>query len=85
VVLDKNGARVGVTGVAAKAYRAAAVERALAGQALTPQSIEVAALRAADDVQPLADIHASAEFRAHLAQVNARRALTQALAASNDA
>jgi carbon-monoxide dehydrogenase medium subunit len=85
VVIEKNAVRVGVTGVAAKAYRATAVERALAGQALTPHAIELAAAHAADDVDPLADIHASAEFRAHLARVNARRALTQALAASTSA
>jgi aerobic carbon-monoxide dehydrogenase medium subunit len=81
-VLDKNAVRVGITGVAATAYRATAVERALTGQSLTPHVIELAAGHAADDVQPLADIHASAEFRAHLAEVNARRALTRAVAAS---
>jgi len=85
VVIDKNAVRVGITGVAAKAYRATAVERALTGGPLTPHAIELAAAHAADDVQPLADIHASAEFRAHLAEVNARRALTQAVAASTGA
>jgi aerobic carbon-monoxide dehydrogenase medium subunit len=85
VVLDKGAARVGVTGVAAKAYRATAVERALAGQPLSAQTIERAARHAADNVEPLGDIHASAEFRAHLARVNTRRALTAALAAAGAA
>ena len=81
VVLGAGGVRVGVTGIAAKAYRATAVERALAGQQTpTAAAIALAASRAADEVEPLGDIHASPEFRAHLAQVNTKRAIEQALA-----
>jgi carbon-monoxide dehydrogenase medium subunit len=81
VVIGPDAARVGVTGVAAKAYRAVEVERALSGQkSLKPEAIARAASHAADGVEPLADIHASAEFRAHLAQVNTRRAIERALA-----
>jgi len=73
--------RIGITGVAAKAYRAAAVEQLLAGQRTpTTQAIALAAAHAADGVEPLSDIHASAEFRAHLAEVNTRRAIERALA-----
>jgi aerobic carbon-monoxide dehydrogenase medium subunit len=73
--------RIGITGVAAKAYRAAAVEQLLAGQRTpTAQAIALAAAHAADGVEPLSDIHASAEFRAHLAEVNTRRAIERALA-----
>jgi carbon-monoxide dehydrogenase medium subunit len=73
--------RIGVTGVAAKAYRATASEQALAGQkSPTPEAIALAAAHAADGVEPLGDIHASATFRAHLAQVNTRRALERAVA-----
>ena len=80
VVVDGRGARVGVTGVAAKAYRASRVEQALAtDRSLTPERIARAAAHAADGVEPLSDIHASASFRAHLAEVNTRRALTRAL------
>jgi carbon-monoxide dehydrogenase medium subunit len=64
--------RVGITGVASKAYRAAAVEKALALGAAD------AAEKAADGVDVLGDIHASAEFRAHLARVHTRRALDRA-------
>ena len=80
-VVGADGIRVGVTGVAATAYRAVAVEEALAGQR-TPgaAAIAAAAARAAQNVEPLSDIHASAEFRAHLAQVNTRRAIERALA-----
>jgi aerobic carbon-monoxide dehydrogenase medium subunit len=81
VVVGADGIRVGITGVAAKAYRASAVEQALAGQRTpTPQAIALAAAHAADGVDPLADMHASAEFRAHLAEVNTRRAIERALA-----
>ena len=80
VVIGADGVRVGITGVAAKAYRATGVEQALAGQR-TPgaAAIAAAAAHAADGVSPLGDIHASPEFRAHLAEVNTRRAIERAL------
>lgn len=76
-VLDKERkiVAVAVTGVAAKAYRAAGVESSLRGVELSPVTIAAAAQKAADGVDPLSDIHASAEFRAHLARVHAKRAL----------
>jgi carbon-monoxide dehydrogenase medium subunit len=83
VVISPSGLRVGVTGVAAKAYRATAVERVLAGvKSSKPDAIAIAlaAAHAADGVEPLGDIHASPEFRAHLAEVNTRRALERAVA-----
>jgi carbon-monoxide dehydrogenase medium subunit len=81
VVIGAGGVRVGVTGIAAKAYRATAVEQALAGQtAPTVAAIALAASHAADGVEALGDIHASREFRAQLAQVNTKRAIEQALA-----
>jgi carbon-monoxide dehydrogenase medium subunit len=47
----------------------------------SPKSEEIAqaSMLAADGVHPLSDIHASAEYRAHLAQVNTRRAIEKAL------
>jgi aerobic carbon-monoxide dehydrogenase medium subunit len=78
-VIDRNAVRIGVTGVAAKPYRATAVEQELADGSLTPERIARAATHAADGVDALDDIHASSEFRAHLAQVNTARALTRAL------
>lgn len=81
-VLDKvrKVAAVAVTGVAAKAYRASGVESSLRGVEFSAPAIAAAAEHAADGVEPLSDIHASAEFRAHLARVHTKRAL--ALAAS---
>jgi carbon-monoxide dehydrogenase medium subunit len=80
VVVGVDGVRVGITGVAATAYRAVAVEQALAGQR-SPSSaaIAAAAARATEVVEPLGDIHATPEFRAHLAEVNTRRAIERAL------
>jgi carbon-monoxide dehydrogenase medium subunit len=76
-VISPNGIRVGVTGVAAKAYRATSVEQALKGKT-TADAIALAAARATDGVELLSDIHASADYRAQLAQVNTRRALERA-------
>jgi carbon-monoxide dehydrogenase medium subunit len=76
-VTDKQAksVRVGITGVTSKAYRATGVEEALRGKSLTGEAMAAAAARAADGVETLNDIHASAEFRAHLAIVHTRRAL----------
>ena len=80
-LVDKrnNNVAVGITGIAPKAYRAMAVENALRGKELTRVAIREAAAKVIEEVEPLNDIHASAEFRAHLAQVNCRRALELAL------
>jgi carbon-monoxide dehydrogenase medium subunit len=51
----------------------------LVGQAPTPEAIRAAAEKAAsEEIDPGSDIHASVEYRRHLAKVLARRALTQA-------
>jgi carbon-monoxide dehydrogenase medium subunit len=82
LTLDAGGkcssAGVGVTGVAAKAYRAAGVERALVGAAPDEQAAAAAASHAADGVDLNGDIYASAEYRRHLAQVYTRRAVAEA-------
>ncbi len=71
--------RVAITGVAPVAYRATAVEQALDGRDITDETIADAARHAAEAVDPLSDIHASSDFRAHLAQVNTARALRAAV------
>jgi carbon-monoxide dehydrogenase medium subunit len=81
VVVDPDGVRVAVTGVGAKAYRARSVERALAGQAApSSEAIARAASHAGHGIEALGDIHASSEFRLHLAEVNTARALARAYA-----
>src|ERR1051326_2212007 len=75
-----KAARIGVTGVGVKAYRAQGVEAALAGKNLDAQTITAAAAHVCDGVDPNADLYASGEYRCHLAQVHTRRALEAAKA-----
>ncbi len=70
---------LGVTGVGSKPFRARAVEEKLQGKRLNPVLIESASAEATQGVDALNDIHASAEFRAHLARVYTARALEAAL------
>lgn len=72
-------ARVAVTGVGPKAYRATGVEQALAGKPASEDTATQAAEHAADGVDPLGDIHASEEYRAHLAKVFTKRAVNEAI------
>ena len=74
-----TSAGVAVTGVAGRAFRALDTERSLASARPTAAVIEAAASQVASGVRPLSDQHASGPFRLHLAQVLARRALTQAV------
>jgi len=71
-------AAIGITGISPKPYRATAVEEELRGKVWTPELLHSASLKAADGAEPLGDIHASAEFRAHLACVYCQRALARA-------
>lgn len=83
VVLGEKGsierAAVGVTGVGPKAYRAMAVEDALAAKSPTPKRLEEASAHAGEGVEANSDLYASAEYRAHLARVYTRRAIEKAL------
>ena len=57
----------------------------LTGQAPAPKVIQAAAeIAASEDIDPSSDIHATAEFRRHLANVLARRALEQAFKRAGD-
>jgi len=71
-------ARVALTGVAVKPFRAAGVENTLVGQVPSADLFRRAAEQAAEGVEALSDLHASAEYRAHLATVQTRRALHEA-------
>ena len=73
-----SSAGVGVTGVAAKAYRAAQVESALVGAAPDEKAAASAASHAAEGVDANGDLYASDEYRRHLAQVYTRRAIVEA-------
>jgi len=71
-------ARVGVTGLAGKPYRANNVEQALEGTPGSPADIQKAAALVADGVDANSDLHASAHYRKHLAGVYTMRALAVA-------
>jgi CO/xanthine dehydrogenase FAD-binding subunit len=71
--------RVALFGVAPTPVRARAVEEALLGQTPDDVLFEAAAERAGDGLDDaLTDVHATAEFRRHLARVLTRRALVEA-------
>ena len=72
-------ASIGITGVAAKAYRPAAVESALHGAALNDEAIARAAAHATEGIEANGDLFASADYRKHLAEVYTRRAVTAAI------
>jgi len=71
--------RIAVGGVTANPVRAKAAERVLTGQAPSDANFARAAAAVGEALtKPLSDSYASGEFRKHLAQVMARRALAQA-------
>lgn len=73
-------ARIGVTGLSNRAYRATAAEKALEGTAGSAADVQAAAALVDQGVEANADLHASADFRRHLARVYAARSLGAALA-----
>ena len=79
VVLDGNTVRAAVTGVGEHAMRLSKLEQALSGQALSAENITAACqgLLPADHLNH--DLVASKEYRAHLVNVMAKRALMQAV------
>jgi carbon-monoxide dehydrogenase medium subunit len=70
---------VGITGAGSQPVRASAVESALVGQAASADAIAKASESAAEGIDLLADIHGSAEYRAHIARVYTRRAVEEAV------
>ena len=72
-------ARIGVTGLSNRAFRAAAAEKFLEGKAGTGAEVQAAAALVAQGIEANSDLHASAEYRAHLAAVSAAKALAAAL------
>jgi len=75
-----TGIRIGVTGVGQKPYRAAEVESRLMGTSLDDAALRSACARAAEGVETLSDIHASAEYRKELAVIYTRRCVEAAAA-----
>ena len=71
-------ARLAVAGVGPTPLRLRAVEPGLAGLAPSPAALAEAARQVRDLVEPETDLHASADFRRHLAVVLSERALIAA-------
>ncbi len=82
VTLDSSGvcqsARVAITGAGPKAVRATEAEAALRGKGLDDAAIRAAAQKAGSGIEFNSDVHASAEYRAHLTTVYAERAIRAA-------
>ena len=83
-VIDTDGeqcrtARLAAAGVGPTPIRLRAAEDILVQEGVTEQSIQRAAAKAAELVEPDSDIHASADFRRHLTQVLTRRAIKRAI------
>jgi xanthine dehydrogenase iron-sulfur cluster and FAD-binding subunit A len=72
-------ARLVLTGIGERPVRAEEAERALVGGAATAQVLEAAAELVRGAIDPEGDIHASADYRRHLAGVLTVRALGQAV------
>ncbi len=77
VTLDRGGrierASVGVTGVNSIPFRASALEKRLVGQSPDAASLRKLCARV-EEADPMEDMHASSEYRAHLAGIYAMRA-----------
>jgi len=72
-------ARLAISGAAPMPVRATTAEKFLQGQELTAKTLEEAGRHAAEQVEPDSDLHASAEYRQHLAAVMTTRALKRAV------
>jgi carbon-monoxide dehydrogenase medium subunit len=70
---------IGVTGLGPKAFRALGVEKILRGKKASEKLFAEASRHSTEGVEPLSDLHASADYRREMATVHARRALDRAL------
>jgi carbon-monoxide dehydrogenase medium subunit len=75
-------ARVALTGVGTKATLASGVGAALVGTDGSAAAVKAAAAHAAEGVTVLEDLYGSVEYKTHLAEVYAERALNAAIAAA---
>lgn len=74
-----QSARVALTGAYDNAVRLSEVENALNGQPANADTVAAAVANAGDGLELMGDIHASAEYRAAMVKVYAKRALLKAL------
>jgi len=76
--VGSDGVRIALGCVSSVPVRARAMEQALADGDLTEQAVRAAAAGLGASLDPPADVHASADYRRHLAEVSAVRAVLQA-------
>jgi CO/xanthine dehydrogenase FAD-binding subunit len=83
IQLNRDGrcshARLALGAVAPTPMRAQKAETALEGKVLTTGLIKIAADIAADEISPVSDIRASADYRREIGRVLARRALEECM------
>ena len=83
VITMDNGAcsscSIGVTGASSHAFRASTAEEALTGSGLGDDSITAVSEKIADGQEMLSDLSASADYRAHLCGVIAKRAIANTI------
>jgi aerobic carbon-monoxide dehydrogenase medium subunit len=77
-------ARLCFMGVGDRPVRVRSAEQLLVGVEPSSAALGDAAREGVRDLEPASDIHGSAEFRRHLAEVTARRALTSAVSNAGD-
>jgi CO/xanthine dehydrogenase FAD-binding subunit len=73
-----TGCAIALTGVGPRPFVAREAARGLIGVKPTPEAFDEAGRRVSGVVQPDSDLHASSEYRRHLAGVLTRRALARA-------
>ena len=73
-----DGVRIALGCVSSVPVRATAMENALASGDLSEQAVRAAAAGLGASLDPPSDVHASADYRRHLAEVSARRAVLKA-------
>jgi CO/xanthine dehydrogenase FAD-binding subunit len=82
LALDKDGVcrriALGIGGAEARPLRASAAEARLAGTKLAPSDVEQAMSELRASLSPLADVHASADYRRRVAGALAARAIAEA-------
>jgi carbon-monoxide dehydrogenase medium subunit len=76
--ISGDGTRVALGCVGATPIRATAMEERLAGSDFSEESVRGAAQGLGSSLDPPSDVHGSADFRRHLAEVSAVRAVIQA-------
>lgn len=76
--VSDDGARIAIGCVAASPVRATAMEEKLSGGDFSPEAAAAAAEGLGASLDPPSDVHGSADYRRHLAEISATRAVLQA-------